>query len=524
LGDERSEQSGGIVRRDGNVEFIAIDRDGLSKVPVFSQALDNQWLPRELLSKAFAAGAVAEQIERERSRLARAEYIRALINGQQVVVNRAFIYNNEVIYRDYVPTSDERAGDAAESREAFRRLLEDGVLVPNLLYERSPTEPPAFTTLQFDAWSMLSQQVRMKCARLSWDDETNRSLIDQRLYGRFEDFMMTLATDSKDPRTYVRELGLGDADHAELVRWLRAVPRAVLDLKDRGQQVTREKLYQLFVTAEDTRPADRRFDGGKPFGAAVKQLMDLAYAVNLPDALNGYLLTPADSPARAALQEMRRPSDKLVTPDQLKRLLQRGAFDHVMSGAYLDSLDRLTLPDVREIRQSVEWTDYMTSLRTLLGQPESFADGGARAVIYAYANLAGSMTPIVARHHARRGESILARTRFVVELSIAIGAHVAVLMGLPDANPVLHVLGAEAVSLVGAKALPFVVHFGIHDLASRRAGRDLSHRIELMRGAIDDGEAAWRDVVRMAEELSHGTSDPTGQSGVDRSSNLNQGA
>ncbi len=517
-------QSAGTVRRDGDVEFVAIDRAGLRDVPVFSQALDNQWLPRELLKQAFQAGSVSEEIDRTRSRLARSEYIRALINGEQVVVNRAFLYNNPVISRDFVPDAGERDKDVAERREAFRGLLDEGVLVPFLLYERSPLEEPEFSTVGFDAWTVLSRDVRMTCARLSWDDEANGRLIATHLFGRFEEFMMTMASEAKDPRTYVHELGLEAGLEQELVRRLRSVTRTVLDLRDRDRRVTREELYRAFVTAAGTRPAERRFDARKAFAPAVKQLLDLAYSVNLPDALDGYLLTPVDSPARAALQEIAQKTTgetNLITPDEIKRLLQRRAFDEVMRGAYVESMDVLTLADVRDLRRTPQWARYIRRLRALLDHPESFAEGGAQSVLRAYGELAEAMKPIMHRRYAGPAERFLARAELVLELSIAIGAHLAVLVGAPGTDPVLEIFGAEAISLAGAKTLPCVVRFGIRDLASRRAGRDLSHRVELMKGGIENAEAAWPEILAAVRQLSQGAGDREGQPSEDRSPTMN---
>jgi hypothetical protein len=92
----------------------------------------------------------------------RAEYIRSLINGELVVINRAFIYNNDVIYRDYLPAQNRSNSDevpaARENREAFKRLLQDKVVVPFLLYERSPVEQPMFATINFEERKKVCQE------------------------------------------------------------------------------------------------------------------------------------------------------------------------------------------------------------------------------------------------------------------------------------------------------------------------------------------------------------------------------
>jgi len=77
----------------GDVEFERINKADLEAVPVIVQALDNQWLPRSLLEQAQKKGQVTREIDKELRKAVRAEYIRSLINGQQLIINRAFLYN-----------------------------------------------------------------------------------------------------------------------------------------------------------------------------------------------------------------------------------------------------------------------------------------------------------------------------------------------------------------------------------------------------------------------------------------------
>src|SRR5260370_618971 len=105
----------------------------------------------------------------------------------------------------------------------------------------------------------------------------------------------------------------------------------------------------------------------KPFTGEIKELLDLAYARNLPDALGGYLLTPIDSLPRSALQEAAdelRSSD--TTAQDITKMLQRKLFEFVQEGRYLPSLDLLSLPDVHQIRGMSEWNDYNEQLLWLV--------------------------------------------------------------------------------------------------------------------------------------------------------------
>src|SRR5437660_12695790 len=54
-----------------------LDIADLQSVPVVAQALDNQWVPRELLGPAFQAGAITPAIDKQLRKLVRSEYIRS---------------------------------------------------------------------------------------------------------------------------------------------------------------------------------------------------------------------------------------------------------------------------------------------------------------------------------------------------------------------------------------------------------------------------------------------------------------
>ncbi len=501
-----------ILRSDG-VEFEAIERDGLQTVPVLSQAFDNQWFPQDLLKKAIKAGGVSLELERQREEVVRAEYIRSLINGEQLVINRAFIYNNEVINLDYLPaknsTDPDKVRRAQDSREAFKRLLQNRSIVPFLLYEKSPIEPPKFSTRSFEEWKQVCEEVRMQCIRLSWDDEQNSKMRKQLLAGRFTNFAVTMATDQKDFDKYIEDLEEDPRDKEELrkhkkelKKQFRKVTRVALDLLDEKESVDREDLYKAFVVAEGTKPAERHYDRMKPFVAEIKQLLDLAYARNSSDAFDGYLLIPTDSPSRIALQET---ADELaanradITIQEIMSILRRAVFDLVQRGLYLQSMDLLSLPDVCEIRRMNEWYDYMAALKALLKNPLSFAEGGAEAVQKSYARLVEQMTELIRDRYARDMEKSFARTALVIELIIEIGPALLSVVGVPNHDPVIQ-FTEVGLSKISTKTLPFAIRYVIRDIATKRASKGVSNSIELMRGNMKDAAQKWDALLRLIKD------------------------
>src|SRR5258706_13832406 len=103
--------------QDGNLDFKCLEPSDLGSVPVAVQALDNQWMPRKLLRKIKEKGRLTTGIEKERESYVRAEYMRALVNGRQAVINRAYIYNNQAVYQNYF--------QQGTSRKAFKTILKD---------------------------------------------------------------------------------------------------------------------------------------------------------------------------------------------------------------------------------------------------------------------------------------------------------------------------------------------------------------------------------------------------------------
>jgi hypothetical protein len=481
----------------GNVEFEPLEPFGLKAVPVLAQALDNQWLPRSLLQSAFQAGQITEKIDKKLKKAVRSEYIRSLINGQQVILNRAYLYNNPAIAQDYSKKS--------QGREAFKALLEEGTIVPWLLAEKTPVDPPASgadaisgfdVTKAFLNWQELCQEVRMSCVRLSWDEKENIQLTRQRLSSRFNTFATSAAV--RDIDAFIRDLSLDASAKDGLRKRLVEMGHFGLDIAEKGRLVTRNDLYKAFITAGDS-PAERMYDSSKPFAAEIKQLLDLQYNVNLPDALGGYLITPIESLPRTSLQEWQetaRQPDQ-ITADDILKLLQRTAFDLVGQGLNVKSMDALSLQDVREIRHTDEWTTYIQSLENLLQNPLLFAESGAARVYDSYAKLAKRITDIIAGQD-RKGK-VLTTWAPAIELIFYIAG--AVLSCVWTADGATYQLYGQVSGLVGAAAAPVVARMVIRDMSERRAQQDLSTSIDFMRRKLINAKDQWEKIEGQVKKL-----------------------
>ena len=476
--------------QDRNADFECLEPSDLGSVPVAIQALDNQWMPRKLLRKIKKKGRLTTSIEKERESYVRAEYMRALVNGRQAVINRAYIYNNQAVFQDYL--------QEGESREAFKALLQEGVIVPYLYTEQSPFEPAAYENAPrgFETWQKLSrEEVSMQCVRLSWDDELNSQLTRDQLARRFHNFAQLAAAGDFD--AYLQDLGLDLSAKSGLRRRLIEIAQLCLDFVDQEKLMTRNVLYKAFVTAGDN-PQERMYDVTKSFALEIKPLIDLAYNSYLPDALGGYLLTPVDSLPRTALQEWQQAARQSeITGEDLVKLVRRSRFDLAMRELSLKSMGLLSLQDVREVRKTDEWRMYIGSLEDLLQNPFEFADGGIAKVYESYAKLARQMTHLVEQQDGTG--KLLASWAPIIELVINIAG--AVLSILWTREGKVYQFSGQVSTQVAIVAAPVVARLVIRNLASIQNHADLTTSIDFMKYKIQYPHKQWAEMQLQMKKL-----------------------
>jgi len=483
-----------IEMRQNGGTFYALDPSELKNVAVVAQALDNQWVPRAMLHEMVSVGRSLEDVKREREKSVRTEYLRALINARQLVINRAFIHNNPVVFQDYLRPS-------GEDYKAFKELLDSAVIVPYLFNEQTPLDKPDYEAdpRGFPAWEHICQEVRTRCLRLSWDDKTNMELIRDQLARRFHDCAQTLC--SGDEAVFAQKLGLASGASLPLKKRLVNVAQHCLDISGQGQHVTRNELYKQFVTADGTTPAEGKYDRNKPFAADVKQLLDLSYNINLPDALDGYPLTPVDSLQRTALQEWQKAAKSdPITADQIETLLRRSAFSLVQEGLDLPSVGSLSLKQVQEVRLMDEWSDYIRSLEDLLAHPGQFenSERGAQAVYNDYVALAGRIRKLVTAKITRERTE---QWTPIIETVFDIAG--AVLKVIWSTQGVSYQVEGEISSRLGGRAAPVVARLIVRGFTELGAQADLRSSIHFMRGHMEDARQQWKALEQQLSEIPH---------------------
>jgi hypothetical protein len=415
------------------------------------------------------------KVARRRESESRAEYLRALLNAEQVIVNRAYLFNNPVVRRDFAKRGPER--------DAFKQLLKSQAIVPFLLTEKTPGELPAFNVDHqgVPAWFAVLREVRPQVLRLSWDDTANASYVNTYLFRRFDRFLQTLG--SLTPAGLSMDLGISEAQARALRLRLREVNEWAWD----NENVTRNQFYQRYVVRDGSNVAAGQYDPAKPFSGELKQLADLRYMTNLPDALDRFPLTPANSLHRTALQEERlvQPNRPSADPAALvDTLLRRRAFDLVQQPLAV-SLTGLSLEHILQARHTDEWHEYILSLNRLVNDPEQFDKHAAR-VYWSYVNLATTLADIVGARPPSSGW--LPVMKVLIEF---VGATLTIVFG---SEAVVQIVGQVATDVAGT-ASTAVVRFVVASHNRRQSQHELGTGIEIMKVKFAHTGDAWAQLI-----------------------------
>lgn len=447
--------------------------------PVVAQALDNQWLPPRLLRRAGREQGDAA----ERRAVVGAEFNRALINGETLIVNRGYLLNNEAIYRYFLPDAPH------EERRAFTDLLRSEKIVPFLLHEEHPAQDPGFDVAPDVrlAWrSLLAELPELSCARFSWDTAENAAKVDQ-MFGGFGAGMRGLG--EMESHQLARDLGLGLPEAEEFKRGpLTTLAGWAAD--DSNGPITRSSVYDRYLVEPGTRTHEGRLRQGQ-FVVPLKQLVDLQYNMLLPRLAEFVGLTPPASPPRSALQDAADETDV----EALGRMLRDVAVDTVLRQVDgPNSYGALSLSTLARLRKEEAWRNYQDALRQIGTLP--FGEDGlpdaetlsaySRAVSLEHAKMLRVARGLVA---PERG---LAETMKRLGTALVIESPGSLALVLDSAGHTLHGMAAD----VAAKAGTLLVRLVIEEHGRRRAGLDnLDHSVTLASFRLKNMRKQWTELL-----------------------------
>jgi hypothetical protein len=455
--------------------FEKLTPSKLAKAAIVPQVLDNQWVPESLLNKMIEGGRSLRDVQKERAKYIVKEWRRALTYGEQVVVNRAFMFNNEIIVEDYL---DE------ENREHFKTLLNTKVIVPYLVFEDSPDQKPTFDMRAplWNAWMDIVRDSHLACVKLDWGDQNDDF---KRLSGTYHNYVQTLNTEQRAEHL-AGYLKISKEQFPAFRKRLKEVAEYAFHVADE-RLITRNDLYREFIVVDGTNVSDGYYSK-KPFAAEIKQIVDLKYNVNLPDAMGRYSLTPEGSPPRSALGDLEETIQaNVISPENVKEILEalrKLSFDQITRGMYLRSLGDLNLADVIKTRETDEWLAYKDSLLNLLDNPMQFSH--LSNVFYSkFEKLNTAVTRI-------RAERDQAKWEPWIKLIISVGAK-AIEIAINPADPSQKMLTTMGTGAISTGVTPFLMRLAIGAKVFTDADLDVS--LDFMRGNVQTGREVWNDIL-----------------------------
>lgn len=464
------------------VSFVKLTPAELAHSAIVPQALDNQWVPDPVLRRLIKRRRSLKdwQATEESRRLVLTEWRRALIYAPQVIVNRAVLFNNAIIVDDY---------SREESKAHFQKLLSNRVIVEYLLTEEAPDQRPNFTIGEekWRRWLETIKEAEVACVRLDWgnqeDDFRNIAVV-------FHEYFQTL--NMPDRIQHLTSVFRIRPDlRRKFEERLRDVARFSFELADRGKTVTRSDLYKEFVCQDDSPIHEGWYDGDKPFAAELKQIFDLRYTVNLPDALGRYAFTPKGSPDRTALGELSQATTENFLRDnqidQLLEVLRRFHFAVINPGLYLKGLHLLSLEDVLEARGTDEWERYIASLDDLLRHPLDF-ETRVNQLVADFSALNKRILQLKTARAKAAATTFGAKGQVGMSLVLAVGSALAKFSLSPD-DPT-RILVETVATPVAVGLAPFVLNLVIET----RGRLDLAHSINFLRSRVQNGRDVWKEI------------------------------
>jgi virulence-associated protein VapD len=458
------------------IKFERLTPKDLSKSAVVPQAIDNQWVPSRLLKSMITKRKSLSDVNHQRQKIMLKEWRRALVYSEQVIINRAFIFNNSIVVDDY---------DDKENKAHFKELLRQRVIIPYLYQEETPDQRPLFeiSSTTWENWLDVIEDSQISCVRLSWGDQKEQFTHMSRTY---HDFIQRLGG-SNQAEQLAGYFSIKQRDLQAFKDALRSLAKYAFEKSADARLVTRNDLYNEFIVEPGTRSAEGIYRNEK-FIAEIKQIVDLKYNVNLPDALGCYLLVPADSLPRAALGDLDDAvNSNFISENAFEGILyalRQLSFSHISGGLYIRSLDELSLADVVKIRQTDEIQAYRNSLRKLTDEPLNFSEESQR-LLHRFESVNKVLTNI-------HRETVAQKWEPWVKFAISIGAKTAEIW-INTNNPSEKLLSTYTSGAVSAGVSPFAIRLTTAAIAS--VDSDLSFSVDVMKGKIRNGRDAWEELI-----------------------------
>nr|WP_288732507.1 toll/interleukin-1 receptor domain-containing protein [uncultured Anaerobutyricum sp.] len=289
--------------------FYRVHTSDLAPSTAFPFALDNQWLPDEIISddsdmkgQFLRYGFEAENVQQFLETFQIKNLYLALIHTRQLILNRAAILNSKSLQKLYFKNKyDER------EKIAFAKLLENGSIIV-FLYGNNELSPyiyelPEYSTMHYavDEWNRLCTKITMYCIRENWETPVDRHSQE------FVKQCTTLAFNEEINNMLAECFGFDALQKKEFFATLKEIEMSVFlqtHIIGTGHRTdvkgySRSAFYRNFVVVNKSEKCldpvlNCIFDEKKPFHKELKKIIDVYYNSIFTNFFNCTALIPSN--------------------------------------------------------------------------------------------------------------------------------------------------------------------------------------------------------------------------------------
>ncbi|MCL4275855.1 MAG: hypothetical protein KJZ77_18435 [Anaerolineales bacterium] len=360
-----------------STNVIPLTKEDLSIMSSTTQGVDNQYVPLAGLKKMEKQKLSREEYRKKIKKDIEAEFKRALLYSDSVVINRAFIINTEELYKPLLSSGDEK--------KAYLDLVKSKGIIPYLYNEKSITEGDASGYTKRDSGTMAVAELereleKVPCVRFSWDEQQN--LKDANRSARaFTSYIMSARIVANE---IAADLKIKDVEGFK--KKLNEVTTFCTETFDETKRdlITRQQLYIRFVCVEGRTKEESsqnviqgKYDYSKKFWKELKMIFDLKYQANSADGLRIQTLSGRDLPERSALHELDMAMELAPASESIDLSTMFGeiVFSKLTNALWIRTVNDLTFSDIHKIRQDCdEYKIFLESAKKLKLDTQSMID------------------------------------------------------------------------------------------------------------------------------------------------------
>lgn len=362
--------------------FYRVHSSDLAPSTAFPFAMDNQWLPDEVIfleselrGPFLKCGFESEKVQKYLENFQMKNLYLSLMHTRQIILNRASILNSRSLQRFYCSDRDY----SEVEKEAFATLLENGSIIV-FLYGDNELTPyvsklPQYSTMRHsvEAWNDLCTRISMYCIRENWEmpvDKHKQEFVKQ---------CTTLAFNTETNEMLAECFGFDTATKKEFFTILKEIEMTVFlqthiigtGYRSRVEGYSRSAFYKSFIVVEkSTEHPDPVlnciFDVNKPFHEQLKKIIDVYYNSIFTNYFNCAALVPNNiRPEDTFIHQLYlQHGMKEVGPDELEyafseffkneSILQ--TIKEIDRDFYIDNWN---LERIVEYRKGLHWREYI---------------------------------------------------------------------------------------------------------------------------------------------------------------------